>query len=293
MSKAIRKIFGGIRLTWPGLVTAAVLSSAVTAAAALIQVFRNTSFFAVSATPEIWILLCILIIMNSRSNLDSALKCLAFFLISQSLAFLFQVPFSPLGWALIGYYRCRFIVALFSFPTGYIGYWIKMGKWWGYLILLPMIVLTGYSYLMYFSEFQFSMPRYILIALFCACAIILYPAGLFEDRRIRIFGTAFGAAAVAVLTAVCLLNPPVLSAEIAANGDDIAFDGSYSVSLSDGGFGDVEIRYEDSIGGHVLHADLRRAGDAVLTLVSPDGERTEYALHIERNGVEISEKPCS
>ena len=290
ISIALRKIFGGLRLTWPRLVLAAVLSAAVTAAAALIPVLRNTSFISITVTYEIWILFGIVIIMNSRSNLDSAFKCLVFFLISQPLIYLFQVPFSPLGWALIGYYRYWFAVTLLCFPMGYVGYWMKKGKWWGYLILLPMIALTAYSYLLYFSEFQFSMPRYILIVLFCAFAIILYPAGIFESKGIRVFGMAFGAAAVAVLTAVCILNPPVLSTEIAANGEEIVFDGSYSVSLADGSFGDVEIRYVSSLEDHVLHGDLRKAGDTVLTLISPDGEKTEYDIHIERSSVEISRK---
>ena len=135
------------------------------------------------------------------------------------------------------------------------------------------------------------MPRYVLIVIFCACAVILYPAIVFENRKIKIFGMAAGAIAVAVLTAICLLNPPVLSTEIAANGEKIVFDGSYTASLSDESFGEVEIRYESGIECHVLHVDLRKAGDTVLTLVSPYGARTLYDVHVERDSVEISRKP--
>ena len=40
----------------------------------------------------------------------------------------------------------------------------------------------------------------------------------------------------------------------------------------------------------MLHADFKRAGDTVLTLVSPTGEKEEYDLHIERNKYEITRR---
>ncbi|MBO4797770.1 MAG: hypothetical protein J5494_03215 [Candidatus Methanomethylophilaceae archaeon] len=287
MEKAINKLFGGLKLTYPKVIAAAVAAAVLTAAIALIPAFHYTSFIAITVTLEVWIFFGILIIVNSRSNLDAAIKCFLFFLISQPLVYLIQVPFSELGWTLFGYYRYWFIWTLLCFPMGFVGYYMKKDTWWGYLILFPMVLLTGYSYLEYFSDFQFSMPRYLLIVLFCACAMILYPVFIFRDSRIRIAGAAIGGVLVAALTVVCLLNPPVYTTEIAGNGDEYRFDGSYSVSLADEKFGTVEIRYLDSIDTYVLHADFRRSGDTVLTLVSPEGEKTDYKLHIERDRFEI------
>ena len=287
MEKVINKLFGGLKLTYPKVIAAAVAAAVLTAAIALIPALHYTSFIAITVTLEVWILFGILIIVNSRSNLDAALKCFLFFLISQPLVYLIQVPFSELGWTLFGYYRYWFIWTLICFPMGFVGYYMKKDKWWGYLILLPMILLTGYSYLEYFSDFQFSMPRYLLIVLFCAAAMILYPVFIFRDRRIRISGAAIGSFLVAVLTVVCLLNPPVYITEIAGNGDEYRFDDTYSVSLADEKYGTVEIRYLDSIDTYVLHADFRRSGDTVLTLVSPEGEKTDYRIHIERDRFDI------
>ena len=67
---------------------------------ALIPQARDTSFADISTTFEWWILFGTIIIMNSKSNLDSALKCIVFFLISQPLVYLVQVPFSDLGWGI-------------------------------------------------------------------------------------------------------------------------------------------------------------------------------------------------
>ena len=75
MIKAIKKLFGGINLTWPKLIISAVAAGVLTAVIAIIPIFQNTSFFTITVTFEVWILFGIINIMNSKSNLDSALKC--------------------------------------------------------------------------------------------------------------------------------------------------------------------------------------------------------------------------
>ena len=283
MARIIKKVFGGIDLTWPKLIIAAVIAGAFTAAMAIIPALKYTSFHAITVTFEVWILFGIIIIMNSKSNIDSALKCFVFFLISQPLVYLIQVPFSALGWGIFGYYKTWFIWTLLCLPMGFIGYYIKMGKWWGYIILLPMIFLTAYSYYNYFSEFQFSMPRYILICLFCVCAMILYPIAIFDDKKIRTAGTVISVAAVIAVTVICLLRPPVYSTDIMGSNEEHVFDDTYTVYLDDAKYGDVSIRYLKSIESYLLHADFKKSGDTVLTIVSPAGEKTEYDVHIERN----------
>ncbi|MBQ7669876.1 MAG: hypothetical protein IJS45_04045 [Clostridia bacterium] len=134
------------------------------------------------------------------------------------------------------------------------------------------------------------MPRYILIVLFCAAGMILYPVFVFEDKKIKATGAAIGGAAVIVLTVICLLNPPVYSTEIMGGSGDYKFDGSYSVSLEDEKYGDVDIRYIDGLEEYMIHADFKRAGDTVMTLVSPDGGKTEFDLHIERDKYEFTER---
>ena len=288
--KTIRKLFGGINLTWPKLIIAAVIAGVITAVIALIPALHYTSFISITVTFEVWVLFGILIIMNSKSNLDAGLKCFVFFLISQPLVYLIQVPFSTLGWGIFGYYRYWFIWTLLCFPMGFVGYFMKKDKWWGYLILFPMILLTGYSYMLYFSDFLFSMPRYILVTVFCALGMIFYPVAIFKNKKIRVAGAIIGAVLVAALTVICLVKPPVYSTEIMGNGDTYHFDDTYTASLSDNKFGSVEIRYVDSVEDYLLHADFRRAGDTVLTLTAPDGSKTEYDLHIERDKYTITER---
>ena len=49
--------------------------------------------------------------MNSKSPVDSAIKCFLFFLISQPLIYLIQVPFSSQGWHIFVYYKL-FLIGL-------------------------------------------------------------------------------------------------------------------------------------------------------------------------------------
>ena len=284
------KVFGGINLTWPKLIIAAVITGVMTAAIAIFPQFHNTSFIGITVSFEVWILFGIIVIMNSRSNLDSALKCFVFFLISQPLVYLIQVPFSGLGWQLFVYYKYWFLWTLLCFPMGFVGYWMKKDKWWGYLILLPMIALTAMSYATYFSDFLFYMPRFILLSVFCAAAMILYPVVIFHNKAIRAVGAAVGGAAVIAITVFCLLNPPVYSTEIMSNSEEHTLNASYTVSLADDSYGDVKIIYLEEVEDYMLHADFRKGGDTVLTVVSPKGEKTEYDLHIERSTYELTEK---
>ena len=290
LKKAVKKLFGGIDLTWPKLIIFALAAAVVTAAFAIIPGLLYTSFHTIVTTMEVWILFGILIIMNSRSNLDSALKCFVFFLISQPLIYLLQVPFSWQGWGLFRYYGYWFVWTVLCFPMGFVGYYMKKGKWWGYLILLPMIIVTASSYYNYLSDFLYSYPRYILICLFCIGAMLLYPVAIFASKKIRIAGLSVSGVLIIAATVICLLDPPVYSTEIMSNGEEHPFDSTYTVSLEDPKYGDVAIRYVESIEDYMIHADFRRAGKTVLKLTSPDGKTVEYDLVIERTKYDITKR---
>lgn len=286
----IRKLFGGIDLTWPKLIIFAVIAGVYTALMALIPQLADTSFHTIAVTLEVWILFGIIIIMNSKSNLDSALKCFVFFLISQPLVYLIQVPFSEYGFGLFIYYKYWFILTVLCFPMGFIGYYMKKGKWWGYIILFPMIIVTAYSYYQYLGDFMFSTPRYILISLFCIAAMILYPLVIFEDKKIQKIGAAISVAVIIAATVLCIMRPQVYNTDLFSSGDDDLFDDTYSVYLDDPKYGDVSIRYEEAIECYLIHADFRHAGTTTLTLESPSGEKTVYDLKIERSRYEIEER---
>ena len=50
---------------------------------------------------EAWFVLALFVILNCGSALEAGKKCFVFFLISQPLIYLVQVPFAFLGWGIL------------------------------------------------------------------------------------------------------------------------------------------------------------------------------------------------
>ena len=127
MKKFLQKLFGGINLTWPKLIIFAVIMGIYTALMAMLVPDGN-SFHDIAVTMEWWVLPAILIIVNCKKPLEAALKTFVFFLISQPLVYLIQVPFNGMGWGLFGYYPFWFKVTLLTFPAAFIGWYMKKDK---------------------------------------------------------------------------------------------------------------------------------------------------------------------
>ena len=68
----VKKIFGGINLTWPKVIIMAIIVGIYTAVMALLPVANDTSFSDLKVTFEVWIFFGIFIIMNSKSAKDSS-----------------------------------------------------------------------------------------------------------------------------------------------------------------------------------------------------------------------------
>ena len=75
----VKKLFGGIDLNWKKLIIFAIIAGIYTGVMAMIPIAKDTSFADITISFEVWILFGILIIMNSKSAKDSALKCFVFF----------------------------------------------------------------------------------------------------------------------------------------------------------------------------------------------------------------------
>lgn len=182
----MKKLFGEIDLTWKKIILFAIVAGVYTALMALIPITKDTSFRDISIQFEWWILFGILIICNSKSPLDSSLKCFVFFLISQPLVYLLQVPFSYMGWKLFGYYRYWFIWTLLTIPMGFIGYYIKKKNVISLIILLPILFLLVFLGLGYFTSVIENFPHHLLSCIFCFATIIMVVINIFDDLKMKI-----------------------------------------------------------------------------------------------------------
>ena len=243
----LRKLFGGIDLNWKKLIIFAIIAGVYTAIMAILPITHNTSFADITITFEVWILFGIFIIMNSKSAKDSALKCFIFFLISQPLVYLIQVPFASMGWGLFGYYEYWFIWTLFTIPMGFIGYFMKKDKWWGLLILTPMLLFLGFHYSGFLKEVVYNFPYHLLSTLFCFVTLIIYPICIFSNKKVKIAGIIISILIILAMTILALLNPLIYNTTVLSNEGSAGavFDDTYKAYLVDESYGEVYIRYDE------------------------------------------------
>ena len=236
----------------------------------MLPITANTSFSDLAVSFEVWIFMGIFIIMNSKSPKDSALKCFIFFLISQPLVYLIQdvITHSRL---FITYYKYWFILTILTIPMGFIGYYMKKNKWWGLLILAPMLLLVGKEYSNYLAETMFSFPRHLLTTLFCLATMIIYPIAIFKDKKIKIAGVVCSILIILIMTVLTILNPQVYRTTLVSNGgsEGIIFDDTYKVYLADESY---------------------KAGKTEVIIESPDGEKTVFDITIKKNTYDLTKK---
>ena len=285
----MKKIFGEINLTWKRTIIFAIIAGVYTAIMAMIPMARDTSFADITISFEVWIFFGILIIMNSKSAKDSALKCFVFFLISQPLVYLIQdvIKHSNL---FITYYRNWVLWTIATIPMGFIGYYMKKDEWWGLLILAPILVFLGEHYSTYLSKTMFSFPYHLLTTIFCLVTLIIYPIAIFNNKKNKVVGIVISFLIILVMTGLTLSKPAVYNTTIFVNGENYKFDDTYKVYLTDESFGKVYIVFEKNIDDYMVNAEFKKAGKAELVLESPKGEKEIYEIDIKDHTYSVNKK---
>lgn len=182
----MKKLFGEINLTWKKLIIFSILAGIYTAVMAILPITKDTSFRDIAIQLEAWILFGIIIVCNSKSPKESALKCFIFFLISQPLIYLLQVPFSSQGWHIFSYYGYWFKWTIACLPMGFVGYYIKKNNILSLIIILPALFLLTILGLGYLNQAINNFPHHLLSFIFCFALIIVIILNLFYKTKLRI-----------------------------------------------------------------------------------------------------------
>lgn len=245
------KVYGGLPMGWPVVILYAVGTALLTTAFLLIPIFENTSFYRVGVTFEAWVFFAVIIMANCKKPLESALKTFVFFLISQPLIYLLQVPFSQMGWGLFMYYRYWFMWTLLTFPMAFVGWYIKKRNWLSLLILLPVVGFLTFTYADAFLFAAKHFPYMLITALFCLLQVVVYLytfTGKWLQRALGFFVPLAAVLAFALLTPQLELHtnvllpgsPPISSAATVVNGnEDVAL-----VTVGDNGTGFTMLNVE-------------------------------------------------
>ena len=291
MMEKIKKIFGGIDLSWKKLVIFAIIAGVYTAVMAMLPIAKDTSFADITISFEVWILFGIFIIMNSKSAKDSALKCFVFFLISQPLVYLIQDVINHSN-LFLTYYRFWIAWTIGTIPMGFIGYFMKKDKWWGLVILTPMLIFLGLHYSGFLNQTIYSFPYHLLSTLFCFITLLLYPICIFNNKKVKTTGIIISVLIILVMTVITFTNNTGYNTTILVNGGDAGavFDDSYNVYLEDSKYGKVYIEYDESLEDYKINAEFKRAGKTDLIIEDSNGNRKVYEIDIKRNSYDINKK---
>lgn len=289
----IGKIFGGIKLSWPKLLLFAVISGLVTGLIALL-VPDGSSFRQIAVTFEAWILLAIIVVVNCEKPLEAACKTFVYFLVSQPLVYLVQVPFNSLGFGLFRYYwPYWFYWTVAVFPGAFIAWYIKRDDWIAALILsvaLAMLILIGCGYL---RDLVAAPPKYLVSTLFCFGSVPLLVLCILHKRNPRLI-----AAGIAVLAlAACLLftfrNGTRKDFEVSIGLDPVAYPVTegWTAELEDPGNGTVTLTPGKDVigpGCHVVIKDISHPTGIILK--DPEGNTYTVPLSVQQteNGISVS-----
>lgn len=204
--KKISAAFGGLPMTWPIVCGFAVIIGVYVGVINQIPILHDTSFQDIAVTLEWWVLFAVLIVSNCKSAWEAGLKCLVFFLISQPIIFLVEVPTIGLDKALYYYTGIWLPISLLTLPGGAVAFLAKRQNVLGAAILgvgNTIVALMGVSY---FMQMLGSFPRHLLTVVSCAAIVAVTILGMQKKRRTRILS-----AAITVLLAVGIAAWTVLN----------------------------------------------------------------------------------
>lgn len=196
--------FMNCKMSWKRVITLSLLSASITALFNCIPFLDRTSFTAPAETLEMWIVLALFIVMNCNGYKDAMTKTFVFFLISQPLIYLLEVPFKDIGWNLFRYYRFWGIMTVLTIPGAAIAYRVKKDDILSALILSVanlLTLLTGFYWLKPLLEI---FPRYLIAVIFCFTVPFLLSFLLLRQKKSRI--TALFLIVVFIIVGFCTQN---------------------------------------------------------------------------------------
>lgn len=204
--KKISAAFGGLPMTWPIVCGFAVIIGVYVGIINQIPILHDTSFQDIAVTLEWWVLFAVLIVSNCRSAWEAGLKCLVFFLISQPIISLVELPTIGLDKALYYYTGIWLPISLLTLPGGAIAFLAKRQNVLGAAILgvgNTIVALMGVSY---FQQILKVFPRHLLTVASCAAIVAVTILGMQKKRRTRLLSAAITVLLTAVIAAWTVMN---------------------------------------------------------------------------------------
>lgn len=175
---------------------------------------------------------------------------------------------------------------------GYIGYYLKKDKWWGLLILTPILLFLGIHYNGFLGEVLYYFPYHLLSCLFCIITILIYPIYIFKNKKIKIVGIIISILIIIAATIMTLSNKTTYNTTVLISGgeQEIIFDDTYKVYLENTKLGNVHIEYDEALEDYRVDAEFKKGGKTNLILEDSNGNKIVFELDVKIASYEINKR---
>lgn len=262
----IKKLFGRFEMTWPRVILFAVITAVYTAFVNVLPFLKGTSFQDIAVNLEWWFLFAIFLIVNCKTRWEACAKCFVFFLISQPLIYLLEVPFIPDGWGVFRYYRWWFIVTLLTIPWAAIAFTLKKKNLLSVIVLSVATGYMAYQSAIYFQSALKHLPYHLLSAFSCLVMAVFLAAVLTDSKKLRRAAILFIVLVFVFCCAALYLTNGGATAEIHLG------DGSWVCTVDDESILSVEMN------GSIASVTSLKNGSALVSFTSSEGEELVYCI---------------
>ncbi len=282
--RKLRKLFFETPMTWPRVLIFAVATAAVTALLLRLPFTAGTSFANMGTTLECWILFALLIIINCEKPPEAGVKTFVFFLVSQPLIYLFQVPFYADGFAIFRYYSYWFWWTVACLPGGMLAWFVKKGNLWSALILSVATGYLGVQGICFLGTCIRHFPHDLISVIFIALLTVVLILVLLPKKRERLVAGAITlAVTLAAVWFTFFAEAPAPTA-----GYYLGDEHTWTVTATEGdAVGDITIDPD----WPALTVKGEQYGTAEVTLTNEDGETVTFTVtYEEADGLSIEQK---
>ena len=273
MMEKLRKFFFEQDMSWKKVIIMALVSALVTGVICIIPAVTGTSIGDIGVNFDVWILIAIVIIANCHSWKEAALKTVVFFLISQPLIYLIQVPFKSEGFGIFRHYIFWFEVTVLTVPGAIVAYQIKRKDWISTIVLSVATGFLGYMASQYIWNVVANFPRHLLSLLFCLIVSFVMIFVFLEDKTKRIVAIGI---TLLVLVVSLIITKPNSKETIIIDGDNW----TYVIDNED----IISVDYENGVASITSLKD----GSTYLTFTNDDGEMLEYYVTVSNGSIIIN-----
>ncbi|WP_339171242.1 hypothetical protein MKY51_09280 [Solibacillus sp. FSL R5-0691] len=270
----LKKYFGQLNMTWSRVFLLAVITAVYTALINQVSFLKDTSFQDIAIYVDWWILFAVFIIVNCEKWWEAALKCFVFFLVSQPLIYLIEVPFYAQGWEIFRYYDYWFKITLLTLPGAVIAFQLKKKNWLSVLVLSVATGYLAYASVDYFRAAMTNFPNHLLSAVFALGLAIFFIFVLLDNKKHRIAALSVLATALIVFG---LFTGPDKTEEIFLE------EGSWTYSMEDETIVMIEMTDDN-------HATLtaKQDGTTFIRFENTEGTEINYYVTVSGGGIWIN-----